>query len=59
MPIQMSNEDIINLKSAKAKAEELANDLDKAERAGIDVKEQKASNQTNLAKIIQLLSVYG
>ncbi len=58
MPITLSQNDLNDLRNAQRQAEEAISDLDKAERAGMDVKEQKAKLNEQLSQIKQILSVY-
>lgn len=59
MPITLSEEQLNQLRDAKARGNEALSDLDKADRAGIDVKDQRKTLIDQLAKIDQMLSVYG
>ena len=47
------------LRDSKASLIALKADLDRAKKAGIDVTEQEKQRVENLAKIEQILSVYG
>jgi uncharacterized protein YgfB (UPF0149 family) len=58
MPINLTQSDIDELRNAKRIAEEAITDLDKAERAGLDVKDQKEKLNKQLSQINQILSVY-
>ena len=59
MAIQLSEDELNTLRQSKALANQTLSDLDKAERAGIDVKIQRDTVTKQLEQIEKLLTVYG